>query len=147
MRTLNKNKQKMYYAQLVGEGPDYVYDENGNKIVEYETEEGEKIYKETGGTQLLYSKPVLFSANISFSGSGEATAQEFGIDVSQYDAVLVYGLNKFPITETSLVWYNEEPQYKDADKTVLNDKSATFTVKAIKPSLNFTRALLGAITK
>jgi len=146
MRTLAKNKQKMYYALYKGEEPEYVLDENGNKIVDYIDEDGNVYYRETGNKVPTYFEPVSFYGNISMSG-GEVNTQEYGIDVSGYDALLVLDKDQIPIEETSLVWFESEPQYKDADKTIVDGNKADYRVLAIKPSLNQFKAVLGRITK
>lgn len=146
MRTLQKNKQKMYYALFKGEEPEYVLDENGEKIIDYTDEDGNVYYRETGNKIPTYFEPVLFYGNISMSG-GEVNTQEFGIDVSGYDALLVLNKDEIPLEETSLVWFESEPQYKDADKTIVDGNKADYRVLAIKPSLNQLKCLLGRITK
>lgn len=142
MRTLRQNKQKLHYATLIGEEPEYVYDKNGNKVVDF-IEGSETYYKQTGETILVYSTPVEFCANISFSG-GESQAVEFGVDVSAYDATLVYLRNEFPITETTLLWYQTQPVIVNG---AVDPKSADYKVLAVKPSLNFTKVLLGKNVK
>ena len=78
---------------------------------------------------------------------GEASTQEYGIDVSNYDALLVLDKDEIPIDETSLLWFESEPQFKDADKTILDPNKADYRVLAIKPSLNQLNVLLGRIVK
>lgn len=146
MRTLARNKQKMFYALLIGEQPIYELDDNGNKIIDYVDEEGNIYYRETGETELVYSEPVLFYANISMS-SGESQTQEYGVDVSNYDAVLVLDKDEIPITETSLIWFESEVGYRDTARTNVDGHSADFKVLAIKPSLNQFKAILGRNTK
>lgn len=146
MRTLVKNKQKMYYALLKGEEPEYVLDADGNKIVSFVDEDGIIYYKETGNWVLTYYKPVPFSGNISMSG-GEINTKEYGIDISEYDALLVLDKDEIPIDEASLLWFESEPQFKDADKTILDPNKADYRVLAIKPSLNQLNVLLGRIVK
>ena len=146
MRTLSRNKQKMFYSLFKGEEPEYILDENGNKIIDYIDEDGNIYHRETGNKVKTYSKPVLFYGNISMS-SGEVSAQEFGIDVSGYDAVLVLDKGQIPIQETSLVWFESEPQYKDAEETIVDGNKADYRVLAIKPSLNQLKCVLGRITK
>ena len=136
----------MFYALFKGQEPEYVLDENGNKIIEYVDDDGNVYYLETGNKVATYDKPVEFEGNISMSG-GEVITQEYGIDVSGYDALLVLDKEQIPITETSLVWFGSEPQFKDADKTILDGNKADYKVLAIKPSLNQLKVLLGRITK
>lgn len=145
MRTMRRNKQKLYYANLIGTRPVYVRDENGNKVVDYVDDSGTVYYQTTGENELVYSAPVKFYANISFSG-GESQAVEFGVDISAYDATLVYLLNEFPITETSLIWYQTEPTLIP-DSENADPKTADYKVLTVKPSLNYTKNLLGKLVK
>lgn len=146
MMTLNQNKQKMYYSLFKGVEPEYELDENEQKIIDYIDEDGIVYYRETGNKIPTYFEPILFYANISMSG-GEVNAQEYGIDVSGYDAIVVLDKGQIPIEETSLVWYESEPIYKDTDKTIVDGSKADYKVLAIKPSLNQLKVLLGRITK
>lgn len=146
MRCLKKNKQKLYYALLVGSSPNYVLDEHGNKIVDYESG-GVVYYKEKGSKILLYSEPVEFDGNIALSGS-DVTRQEFGIADDRYEAVLVLNKGQIPITETSLLWYQTEPQTKIIDsQTYANDATADYKVLKVIPSLNNDRYILAKVVK
>ena len=135
MRTLNKNKQKMFYAIYSGEIPIYEY---------YTDSEGNIIPIDTGETTTGYELPVEFSGNIALSG-GESEAQEFGLNLSDYQAVLVVGKNVLPIDETSLIWQNTEPKY-NADGTV-DRFSADYTVVKVSPSLNIDKFVLKKVVK
>lgn len=146
MRTLQQNKQKLHYALLIGEQPVYELDDEGNKIIEYVDEDGNIYYQETGETELVYSEPVSFFANISMSG-GESQTQEYGVDISNYDAVLILNKDEIPITETSIIWYKSDIGYRDSARMNVDGHSADFKVLAIKPSLNTLKVILGAITK
>lgn len=144
MRLLEKNKQNLKYALQVGEVPIYERDEDGNII--YIEVDGQKVPVETGETEVGYDKPVDFRGNIAMSG-GEAEAKSFGVDISEYDAVLLMEKNQIPIDETSLIWHTSEVKYADEQNTVVDKKSADYTVKRVQPSLNFTRYLLKRIVK
>lgn len=146
MRTQRRNQQKMYYALYDKEIPVYATDEEGNIIYDsYTTEEGEVITYPVEIERVSgYDAPVEFFGNIAMSG-GEAEAVEFGIDLSQYSASLIVEKGKLPITETSRIWFESEPQY-NADGTVNGDK-ADYTIVAVKPSLNYTKYLLQKIVK
>ena len=143
MRTLAKNKVPMKYALYEGQEKIYQLDENGEKVVSWIDEEGNIYYVEIG-EQPKYSEPVDFFASISMSG-GESEAVEFGVDIGNYDAVIITALNEFPISETSFIWVKSEPQYTKEGR--LNTSTADFRVKAVKPSLNQSKYLLNAITK
>ena len=143
---LDQNKQKLQYALFLGEVPEYVLDENGERVVSYVDSDGTAYYEETGNKVKEYSLQEPFYASISMSG-GEISAQEYGIDVSGYDAILMLDKGQIAIQETSLVWFETEPTYKDADKKILDADKADYRVLAIKPSLNALKVLLGRNTK
>lgn len=146
MRTLRKNQQHMYYCLLLGTDVQYALDDDGNKILDKVASDGTVLYVKTGRKENVYSDPQGFMGNISMS-SGEVQVVEFGVDLAQYDAVLVMEKNAIPITETSLIWLETEPKYKDADKTIIDGSSADYKVLQVKPSLNYTKYILGKITK
>lgn len=135
MRTLKKNKQKMYYA-------------NQDRIVPiYETyidDDGNEYQLDTGETKLVYGDPVEFNGNISMSG-GEAEAVEYGLNLADYSAILVMDKNTLPITETSLIWQNTEPK-KDADGNT-DEYSADYRIVKISPSLNIDKFILQKVVK
>ena len=143
MRTLAKNKVPMKYALYEGIVDVYRKDENGEPIVSHIDTEG-NIYYEIEESYPSYSEPTDFFASISMSG-GESEAVEFGVDIGNYDAVVITALNEFPISETSFIWTTSEPQYTNEGR--LNTSTADFRVKAVKPSLNQMKYLLSAITK
>lgn len=142
MRTLNKNKQTMYYALLDKEVPVYDVDENGDII--YIEIDGVIVPVETGDTRIVYSEPVPFKGNISMSG-GESQEAEFGINTSDYSAVLVVDKELLPITETSRIWYESEPQH--GQDGYVDEYSADYTVVKPAPSLNGERFVLKKVVK
>lgn len=135
MRMLNKNKQTLYYA-------------NQDKIVPiYETyidEDGNEYQLDTGETKLVYGEPIEFKGNIAMSG-GEAEAVEFGLNLADYEAVLIVGKNTLPITETSLIWHNTEPTNDNEGNT--DEYSADYRIVKISPSLNFDKYVLKKVVK
>lgn len=144
MRLLEKNKQNLKYALQVGEVPVYERDEDGNII--YIEVDGQKVPVETGETEPGYSIPIDFRGNIAMSG-GEAEAKSFGVDISEYDAILLMEKNRIPIDETSLIWHTSKVRYIDEQNTIVDRKSADYSIKRVQPSLNFTRYLLKRIVK
>lgn len=135
MRMSKKNQQKMYYALQGNEVPIYDY---------YVDSEGNKIPLDTGEKKIAYEKPIAFKGNIAFSG-GESQAQEFGLSLADYEAVLVVEKGSIPITETSRIWHTTEPTFNQ-DGTV-NEFSADYTVVKVSPSLNVDRYVLKKIVK
>lgn len=144
MRTARINKQRMYYALYDGLTP--VYEKNADGTIKYIVVDGQNVPVETGTFEPSYSEPVEFFANISTSG-GETQTQEFGLSVSDYDALIVLEKEAIPITETSLIWHKSEVEYKDITESVVNPNSADYRVIAVKESLNATKYALKRITK
>lgn len=136
--------QPMKYSLQDGRVPIYERDENGDIV--YIEVDGEKIPVETGEYETGYSAPVDFMGNISMSG-GEAEAKEFGMDIGDFDAVIVLEKDTIPITETSIIWHTSPVKYKDEQNTIVDSKSADYAVKRVSPSLNFTKVLLQRIVK
>ena len=137
MRTLRKNNQKMYYAL---QNPERVPVYDGY----YEDEEGNRYPLETGEFKTVYFQPVPFKGNITMSG-GESDNQEFGVDLSDYNAVLLMDKDELPITETSLIWFENEPEY-DEDG-IVKEYSADYSVVKISPSINQVRYVLKKVVK
>lgn len=135
MRTLNKNKQAMYYANQDRRVPVYeiYYDEDG------------KEYKlDTGETKLVYGDVVKFKGNIAMSG-GEAEAREYGLNLADYEAILIVPKNTLPITETSLIWHDTEPTKNAEDYT--DEYTADYRIVKISPSLNYDKYILKKVVK
>lgn len=145
MMTLDFNKQKMYYSLLSEHIPIYETDSEGN-IIYYEDSEGNKIPIETGENEEGYREAVEFYGNITMSG-GETEAVEFGLNIGDYQAVLITNKDEIPIDETSIIWLRSDIDYKDTEETLLDPRSADFEVLAVKPSLNNVKYVLKAITK
>ena len=143
MMMLNQNKQKMYYALQDKIVPIYETDEEGN-IIYYEDAEGNKIPLETGDTKLSYGEPIEFYGNISMSG-GEAETVEYGVNIGDYEAILTVDKGLLPLSEISLVWYENEPRMNE-DGTV-DEHSADYEVVKVSPSLNTYKYVLKKVVK
>lgn len=139
MRLVRRNAQKMHYSLYNGSEPGYVLDENGDKIISYIDEEGNIYYEETGEMQSVYATPVEFFGNITMSG-GESDAVEYGIDLSQYSAVLVTEKGSIPVTETSIIWFETEPITNESGNA--DEHSADYKIVKVSPSLNYDKYIL-----
>lgn len=137
MRTQNKNKQKLKYANIVGETPVYT---------EYTEVDGTVVKLETGEYEIGYSEPISFLGNIAMSG-GEAEAQEFGLSIADYNATILCSKGAFPITEGSLIWFKSDVGYKYVDNTGIDQKTADYEVIKVSESLNIVKYVLKAIVK
>lgn len=146
MLTLMSNKQKLKYSLKQKKEPIYELDENGDKIIEFVDEDGNIYYKETGSYTSEWGEPVDFFANIAMSG-GEAEAQEFGLSIADYNAVIVTVKGEVPLVEGSVIWQNSPVLYKDEESTEVDNKSADFVVLKVSESINFVKYVLKAIVK
>ena len=85
MRTLKRNRQKLYYAELVGSEPVYALDEHVNKIVSYVDDTvipPVTYYEELGVTEEHYSEPIPIEANIAQS-NGDMVEREYGQPITE----------------------------------------------------------------
>lgn len=143
MRTLRKNKQKMHYALYLGKQEIPMIDKvTGEIIIDYVDSEGNE-YPRMEKVD-VYSEPTQFFGNISMSG-GEAEAVEFGLNLADYEAVLVMGKNTLPINETSLIWLDTEPIVEASG--YVDQYSADYKVIKVSPSLNVDKYVLKKVVK
>ena len=129
MRTLQRNKQDLFYAVYLGKLQKQKIDKDGNVI-------------KTGEKKDTYGEPVSFQGNIALSG-GESEAAEFGLDVSDYDAKIVLEKNLYPIKEGYLVWDESIPEVDDDGHSLIT--SADYRVVKKVPSINGERYVLKAL--
>ena len=132
MRCQLRNKQKMYYA-LYQSATEVT---TGDTI----TIDGETVNVENGTKKKGYSDPVMFKGNIAMTG-GEVYETEYGIDKSNYSAVLVMNKGEIPIDEHSLIWFETTPS------TPVDESTADYKVVKLVPSLNVDKYLLQRIEK
>jgi hypothetical protein len=100
MRTLERNKQKIYYALYVSKTD--VVDENGNY---------------TGGQELTYGDIYDKMINVS-PAKGTTEVEQFGLN-SDYSKTLVTCDMSCPINEDSVLWIGIEPYVTENDETVI----------------------------
>lgn len=129
MRSLRKNRQRLFYATYSNSIIVYEKDENGNIVhVEVDGSLIPVIEKEMAG----YSEPKEFYANIS-AAKGTSDSEVFGVSLDYTKTISTCDMT-LPISETSLIWFETEPAY-NADGTV-DSNSADYSVAAIARSLN-----------
>ena len=112
MRTLERNKQDIYYALFV---------DTTDTTDEYGDYNGEPTAS--------YTEPVLLRANVSAS-RGTADSELFGIDLDYSRTICIEGTD-CPIKEDSILWIGRVPDDKGTVKH-------NFIVKAVAISLNNT---------
>ena len=144
MRMLARNMQKLKYALQDGTWLVPEFDADGLPIIDYVDDEG-NTYPEPH-EEIKWTEPTEFLASIAQSG-GEAEAMAYGLSVSDFDASIIVAKCTVDLPIGSLIWHNSEVLYRDADKTVLNDKSADYRVLRALESLNTIRYLLKAVVK
>lgn len=136
MRQLRKNKQTLYYALFRENIPIYARDDEGNILTT--NVDGETV-QVIDSHKAGYLNPVEFKANISFD-SGETRLGEYGLNQSDYNAVISADKGTLPLNEQTLIWHTSEPRY-DSNEMVIPE-SADYRVIAVKTSLNEERFLL-----
>lgn len=114
MRTLKRNKQTFWYANIT----------DTQQIIDYDTE------YETGETYIGYSEPVAVNANIS-AARGTADLDAFGIGAN-YSKTIVTDDITLPIYKSTILWVDNEPdEYGEAGE-IKHD----YVVVAVARSLN-----------
>lgn len=111
MKVLKRNQVPFYYCEYKGE--QMKTDKKGNL---------------TGEKEIAYSEAVETSGSIS-TANGRAYTELFGIDLD-YDKVIVSDNLTLPISETTVLFVDKEPEYKNGKP--LYD----YIVKRVAPSLN-----------
>lgn len=123
----------------------------------YEDSDGERTYIVTGDKKAVYSEVAEMQANISFSG-GEAEETDYGLSIADFDAILLYSLQAYPIKEGTLIWTKSEVEYEEdlfltadmhtlIDAKVVKQVSADYVAKKVSDSLNYTKVNLTAVNK
>ena len=129
MRTLNKNKQKMYYSMPTGNKiPIYERDEDGN--IKYMFIDGVAVPVESGEYEPEYSKPVQFFNGIAGKLS-KSVMKAFGIDDSSTYAQMDCLANEYPFGKGTYIWRKSEIQYKDTEKTIVDVSSADYIIENV----------------
>ena len=121
MRMLNKNTQKMYYANQDRVVPIYEY---------YEDEDGNLIPLDTGETKLVYGEPIEFKANIS-NKLNEVKWAEYGIDESTNYAQIVASKGSIPLKVGTIIWKKSEIGYEDVDNEIVDENTSDYVVKGV----------------
>ena len=159
MMALRENKTAMKFATYITNAPIFNTDEDGN-ILYFTDTEGNRYPMDTGETEDKYGNVTDMSANISMSG-GDAEPVEYGLSVSDYQAVLVTDRNAYTLKEGDYIWVNSPVEYeyngeevelpiKGGDKVttkVVKVETADYQVMKKSDSLNFTKFILKAVNK
>jgi hypothetical protein len=114
MRSLERNKQTIYYALYDAHIP--VLDEFGN---------------DTGQTVAGYHNPVKFKIRVS-PNKGESENTGFGKSLD-YDRVMNTADKNFPLDEYSICWIDTMPEIAEDGSTLT---AHDYTVKKVAKDLN-----------
>lgn len=115
MRSLNRNKRKIYYALY--DSKTEIVDEYGNKTGEFNTE---------------YGSPVEYYINVS-AARGAADVEQFGINANYTKTMTTNDLN-CPISETSRLWIDREPTTIVEEQ--VTDNPHNYVVVSVARSIN-----------
>lgn len=114
MRTLKRNKQKMWYSLQNGKVPIYKLDDDGN-IVYITDDEGNQVPVETGEYKIVYTDPVAFKGYVG-SQLENAIMRAWGSDNTNNFAVLVVDKQEKDENNTlldfpngSIIWRKKAP--------------------------------------
>lgn len=115
MRSLIRNKQRIYYALL--ESRDEIRDEYGNL---------------TGESNLVYGDPIEYHINVS-AARGTAELDQFGINAIYSKTMVTNDLN-CPIDETTHIWVDKgptEPHNYVVTSVARSLNSITYAIKEV----------------
>lgn len=115
MRSLMRNKQKIYYA---------LYDKKEIQRDEYGNETGEPV--------LTYHDPVKYHINVS-AARGTADVEQFGINLN-YSKTMVTNDVNCPITETTRLWIGKEATVTENNVTTVTPHN--YVVVSVARSIN-----------
>lgn len=136
MRQARKNRRKMWYKTYIESQPIYILDENDEKIIA-ETIDGVDYYLEEGQTEPTYSEAVSFEGTILLGG-GNVQLTSYGINLGEYEGLMVLPTISSPIDEKSLIWLDNEPR---------EGQEADYVVARKSIALNSTSFLLKKVVK
>lgn len=128
MRTLRKNKQRMFYSLYKSAEPIYETDEYGN--IEYMEIDGVQVPIEVGTREPHYDTPIEFKANI-YSELNEMHLKSYGVDQSSIYSEIIVEKGKLPLKIGTIIWRESEIIYEDEEQTTPKQSSADYTVVGI----------------
>lgn len=132
MRTVKKNRQKMFYALYTHSTPVYELDDEGKPIIDYIDDDGNIYYRETGTEEPHYASPVEFRGEIT-SSLNELHAREYGVDQSSIYSEIMVEKNKLPkeFGFGTKIWRTSEIVWEDEENQIPLGSSADYTVNGI----------------
>lgn len=126
MRSLRKNKQRMYYSLY--KAAEEVYEEEGTSvrtIIDEET--GEEIPVEVGTQKAVYLPPVEFFANIT-SNLNEMHIKAYGVDQSSIYSRIIAEKGQLPLKVGTMIWRESDIEWDDKLRRIPKQASADYVV-------------------
>lgn len=130
MRTLQKNKQTMYYSLYSTSSEILDTDGSGNPRMIYDEEIGTSIPAEIGSLKSIYATPVEFQANIT-SNLNKLHIEAYGVDQSAIYSELIMPKGYKPLAIGAIIWRESEIQWEDKDKGIPLQSSSDYTVMGL----------------
>ena len=129
MRTLRKNKQKMYYSLYSTTSE--IYEQEGTSvktIIDQET--GESIPVSTGTLKPVYAPPVEFEANIT-SNLNKLHIEAYGVDQSAIYSEIMVQKGLVPLKVGSIIWRENPIVWEDEENRIPYQPSSDYTVMGL----------------
>ena len=129
MRTLRKNKQKMYYSLYSTTSE--IYEQEGTSvktIIDQET--GELIPVSTGTLKPVYAPPVGFEANIT-SNLKKLHIEAYGVDQSAIYSEIMVQKGLVPLKVGSIIWRENPIVWEDEENRIPYQPSSDYTVMGL----------------
>jgi len=129
MRTLRKNKQKMYYSLYSTTSE--IYEQEGTSvktIIDQET--GELIPVSTGTLKPVYAPPVGFEANIT-SNLNKLHIEAYGVDQSAIYSEIMVQKGLVPLKVGSIIWRENPIVWEDEENRIPYQPSSDYTVMGL----------------
>lgn len=126
MRSLQKNKQRMYYSLY--KAAEEVYEEVGTSVrMIIDEETGEEIPVEVGTQKAVFLPPVEFYANIT-SNLNEMHIKAYGVDQSSIYSRITAEKGQLPLKVGSMIWRESPIEWEDELNRVPKQASADYVV-------------------
>lgn len=130
MRTLKKNKQKMYYSLYSTSSEILDTDGSGNVREIFDEEAGTSIPVTIGTLKSVYATPVKFHANIT-SNLNKLHIEAYGVDQSAIYSELIVPKGRVPLKIGAIIWRESEIQWEDEEHGIPLQSSSDYTVMGL----------------
>lgn len=150
MRTALKNKQVLKYTLLEDASENFTHTDIDGSTATIEID-GVVYDVDTGVPHSVWSEPVEFIGNIqpvgteSYARGNKAKYEFYGINVADYDALLLMNRGEIPLREGSYLWHTSAVGRLSDGSVDVN--SADYIVGRAAESQNIALYLLNGVSK